>query len=168
MVELSVDYIRGFVDGEGSFYVSLQHNAGSRVGFQVIPMFMIGLSHGKKNQEVLEGIKRTLGIGKVYVGSYNVKYVVENVRDLNRYVIPFFEKNSLILKNSDFEVWKEIVKHVNRGNHLTRYGLRTYIIPLIEKLYTLRKERSQRTILMQMKKALGLNEKSESAEKWEW
>jgi hypothetical protein len=155
MTELTVDYIRGFVDGEGSFHVGIEPNKSMRTGFQLVPKFSVGLSDKAENREVLEAIRRTLGVGKVYANSNHVEYIVEKIGDLTRYVIPFFEKNPLIIKRADFDVWKQIIKHINRGDHLTKYGMRTYIIPLIEKLYSLRKEKRPRTGLLQLKKALG-------------
>src|SRR5262249_61074770 len=47
-------YIAGYVDGEGSFSVSVQRNPTCRVGFQLVPEF-----HGSQNGERAEGVDLT-------------------------------------------------------------------------------------------------------------
>ena len=48
-------YIAGFVDGEGSFSVSVQRNTSCRVGYQLVPEFHV--SQNADRAQVLELIK---------------------------------------------------------------------------------------------------------------
>jgi hypothetical protein len=155
-MKITDDYIRGFVDGEGTFSVSILWNSSMKTGFQIVPYFSIGLSMKDENREILDIIKRRFGVGEIYVGDSYVHYTVESIVELNKCIIPFFERNTLIVKRRDFEIWREIVKHMSKGNHLTKHGLKTYIVPLIEELYNLRKEKRPRKVLEEMKKALGM------------
>src|SRR2546430_15628545 len=51
-------------------------------------------------------------------------YQVRNLSDITKIIIPHFEKYPLITKKqSDFLLFKEIVKLMNKGEHLTKEGL---------------------------------------------
>src|SRR2546423_12298159 len=58
-------YIAGYVDGEGSFSVSVQRNASCRVGFQLVPEFHVNplLSSKQADFEKFAGIVRALALG---------------------------------------------------------------------------------------------------------
>ncbi len=56
-------YIAGYVDGEGSFSVSVQRNASCRVGYQLVPEFHV--SQNADRAQVLELIKARLGCGYI-------------------------------------------------------------------------------------------------------
>jgi hypothetical protein len=51
------DYIAGYVDGEGSFAVSIQWNESCRVGFQLLPEFHV--SQNGDRAEVLDERRRS-------------------------------------------------------------------------------------------------------------
>ena len=56
-------YISGYVDGEGSFSVSIQRNSTCRVGFQLVPEFHV--SQNGERAQVLELIRDRLGCGRI-------------------------------------------------------------------------------------------------------
>ena len=119
-------YIAGYVDGEGSFSVSVQRNPTCRVGFQLIPEFHV--SQNGDRAQVLELIRLRLGCGRIRPNSRRDRalvYVVRNRTDLLERVIPFFERNPMLSsKQADFEKFAGIVRELALGHHRTTAGFR--------------------------------------------
>jgi len=117
-------YIAGYVDGEGSFSVSVQRNRSCRIGFQLVPEFHV--SQNGDRAQVLEVIRERLGCGYIKPNSKKDRAVVLVVRDredlLDR-VIPFFEQYPLLSsKQADVE-FACIVRAMASGHHRTLAGL---------------------------------------------
>src|ERR671928_12823 len=90
-------YIAGYVDGEGSFSVSVQRNATCRVGFQLVPEFHV--SQNGDRAQVLELIRDRLGCGYIKPNSKRDRalvLVVRNREDLLERVLPFFRRQPLL------------------------------------------------------------------------
>ena len=119
-------YIAGYVDGEGSFSVSVQRNSTCRVGFQLVPEFHV--SQNGDRAQVLELIRVRLGCGRIGPNSKRdraVVLVVRNRDDLLERVIPFFERNPMLsAKQADFEKFASIVRELALGHHFTPAGFR--------------------------------------------
>ena len=117
-------YIAGYVDGEGSFSVSVQRNATCRVGFQLVPEFHV--SQNGDRAQVLELIRDRLGCGAIRPNSRRDRALVLVVRKrehLLERVIPFFERNPLLSsKHADFEKFASIVREQALGHHRTVAG----------------------------------------------
>ena len=117
-------YIAGYVDGEGSFSVSVQHNRTCRVGFQLVPEFHV--SQNGDRAQVLELIRDRLGCGYIKPNSKRDKALVLVVRErqaLLERVIPFFERVPLLSsKRADFEKFARIVRQMAQGHHRTLAG----------------------------------------------
>jgi hypothetical protein len=117
-------YISGYVDGEGSFSVSIQRNPTCRVGFQLVPEFHV--SQNGDRVQVLEVIRTRLGCGRIRPNSRRDRAVVLVVRDrkaLLERVIPFFERSPLLsAKQADFQTFARIVRAMALGQHLTDSG----------------------------------------------
>jgi hypothetical protein len=117
-------YIAGYVDGEGSFSVSVQRNASCRVGYQLVPEFHV--SQNADRAQVLELIKARLGCGYIKPNSRTDRALVYVVRDrdaLLERVIPFFERNPLLsAKQADVETFARIVRAMDRSDHRTEAG----------------------------------------------
>ena len=117
-------YIAGYVDGEGSFSVSVQRNASCRAGYQLVPEFHV--SQNADRAQVLELIKARLGCGYIKPNSRKDQALVYVVRDrdaLVERVIPFFERNPLLSsKQADVETFACIVNAMARKEHLTTAG----------------------------------------------
>ena len=125
-------YISGFVDGEGSFNVSLRRGNGHRLGWQVQLTFNVS----QRDISNLELMKQYLGCGRLQHRSDGVHYfVVGDNRSIIECVMPFFEKFYFFSssKNKNFSLFRDIVVLVNQGQHLTEKGLRE-IIAIREKL----------------------------------
>ena len=119
-------YIAGYVDGEGSFSVSVQRNVTCRVGFQLVPEFHV--SQNGDRAQVLELIRDRLHCGTIRPNSRRDRALVFVVRrrdDLLEPVIPFFERNPMLsTKQVDFEKFACIVREQALGNHRADAGFR--------------------------------------------
>ncbi len=117
-------YIAGYVDGEGSFSVSVQRNGTCRVGFQLIPEFHV--SQNGDRAQVLELIRDRLGCGYIKPNSKRDRALVFVVRErqaLLERVIPFFERVPLLsTKQADFGKFAHVVREMALGQHLTLAG----------------------------------------------
>ncbi len=111
-------YILGFVDAEGCFSVSLKQQKTTRFGWVLDPLFQV--TQHKNNRIVLEKIKGELGCGRIIdkPGQKDTLiYLVDNRRQLNEKIIPFFEKYRLVSKDSDFQKFKRIVRGLEKKEH---------------------------------------------------
>lgn len=134
MKNLSPDYIVGLVDGEGSFTVYVKDvdaREGVRRRARVEPKFCLKLI--EKDKDILDSLQKFFGCGSVYFQKDTrpnhqncYRYEVYNRDDLNRVVIPFFQKNKLKLfsKKNDFKIFCEIMEMIDIGDHLKKSGLK--------------------------------------------
>jgi len=122
-------YIAGYVDGEGSFSVSVQRNPSCRVGLQLVPEFHV--SQNGDRAQVLDLIRDRFGCGYIKPNSKRDRalvFVVRNRGALLENVIPFFERVPLLSsKQSDFEKFARIVRAMARGGHLTPAGFESLL-----------------------------------------
>ena len=82
-------YFAGFVDGEGSFNVSLKRNSSHQTGWQLEPSFNVS----QKDRVILALLKQHLGCGTLRERPDGVVYYeVRNIRALQEVVVPFFER----------------------------------------------------------------------------
>jgi hypothetical protein len=122
---LDPNWVVGFVDGEGCFCVSvhrssMMHRSG---GWQLQPVFHV-YQH-QDHREVLEAMVSFFGCGRIRPKgpkSSVLTYSVEALGDLAAAVLPFFEKNPLVVKRVDFVVFAAIVRSMRSKEHLTRSG----------------------------------------------
>ena len=63
-LSLPGDYVAGFIDGEGSFYVGISKHKTTRSGIEIRLQFSIELR--ADDREILERIMVSIGCGKVY------------------------------------------------------------------------------------------------------
>jgi len=143
--KLHPQYIAGFIDGEGSFWVSIYRDETMKNKIFCRAEFSIELR--ADDREILERIKETLGCGKIYNCNYerygwypHVKYKVSRLDEISEILIPFLEKCPLQAKKSEtFRYFKEIIRKRMRGEHLTKKGVRE-IIKLQAKIRSLGKK----------------------------
>lgn len=140
---LNPHYIAGFVDGEGSFSISIGRHKTLKRGFEVRPEFEIELR--ADDQEILERILVTIGCGRIYDLSYErygwyphvVKYKITSIKDLRDFLFPFFDRYRLQAKKAEvYGFFKEIVLMLCNKEHLSDVGF--------EKILRLRKEMRKR------------------------
>ncbi len=131
---LNKDYIVGLVDGEGSFTAYVRNpdqiNKTTR-RVKIEPRFYVKLI--EKDKAILDALKEYFKCGNVYFQKDNRKnhqhcyrFEVANRTDLAEIIIPFFKENRLRFpsKRYDFQIFREIMRKIRKGEHLTPTGLR--------------------------------------------
>lgn len=126
------NYFSGFVDGEGSFNVSLRKREDHSLGWQVI----LTLNVAQRDKTVLALMKHHLGCGRLQERADGVwYYVVQNPTAIEERIIPFFEKYPFLSsgKKKNFSIFSQIAKIVCKKDHLSNEGI-LKVIELREKL----------------------------------
>src|SRR3989338_425284 len=127
--KLNPHYVGGFIDGEGSFSISIGKHKTTKNGFDIRPEFEIELR--KDDQEILERILITIGCGRIFDCSYerygwfpHAKYKITSNKDLRDYLFPFFDKDPhQAKKGARYNRFKTIVTIVLNKQHLKPGGL---------------------------------------------
>ena len=121
-MELNPDWVVGFVDGEGCFFVGVQRNPTVKIGYQVIPEFRV-VQH-MRDIDVLHALKRFFGFGRVCRNhderwEFRVRRL-EHLREVAR----FFSEHPLKTKKRiDASKFKDVLRMMEEGRHLTKSGL---------------------------------------------
>ncbi|HBT81220.1 hypothetical protein A2757_01975 [Candidatus Giovannonibacteria bacterium RIFCSPHIGHO2_01_FULL_48_47] len=121
MGELPGDYIAGFVDGEGCFALKFQREVKKKRKnrpeyFRWSAEFVISLR--SDDVDLLKLIKDTLGCGKITFAKNKqvARYSVAGIDNLQKIIVPFFEKHQLFGKKSkDFLLWKDALQIIGRN-----------------------------------------------------
>ena len=119
---LDPEWVTGFVDGEGCFYVGINRIEKMSLGWQVLPEFRV--TQHERDVVLLDRIREFFGFGSVRPNHGDrMDYRVRGLDDLNE-VVEFFERSPLhSKKRSDFETFAEIIRMMNDDLHLTKSGL---------------------------------------------
>lgn len=128
--EKQVGWIVGFVDGEGTFSVSINKNPTTSSGWQIFPEFVI--TQGAKSLSALEEIKTFFNCGKLYINrrtdnhrEHLYRYCVRTIKDLEEKILPFFKTNPLkTAKHEDFMKFAKILNLIKLRKHLTPTGVK--------------------------------------------
>lgn len=124
------EYIVGFTDGEGCFYVNVSKSPAYRAGYAVQLHFHIKVN--EKDKAVLEKIRNTLNCGGVYFQKEKrrnhaqcYRYTVSSNKEILEKVIPFFHRNPLhtATKQKSFSYFCKIAELVQNGEHLKHSGV---------------------------------------------
>lgn len=112
---ISDNYIAGFVDGEGMFYIGIVKSTGTsrnRSGWQVIHFFKV--SQNPNGKVVLDTIKKHLNCGYIKPNSQSdptdksLAYVVRDLPSIKDKVIPFF-KGKLVIKRKTLSKFEKVI-----------------------------------------------------------
>lgn len=119
---LEAQWIVGFVDGEGSFLISINKNEKMTLGWQVLPEFRV-VQH-QNDEQILYKIKDYFGFGNVVVNHGDRKeFRVRGSENIKK-IISFFKENNLrTSKSKDFEIFCDVVGLMEDGQHLDKQGL---------------------------------------------
>ncbi|MFA4846208.1 MAG: LAGLIDADG family homing endonuclease [Patescibacteria group bacterium] len=126
--KLDPNYVVGFIDGEGSFSVSINKHRTLKRGIEIKPEFEIELREDDK--EILERIVMTIGCGKIYDCSYerygwrpHVKLKVTSTREMEEILFPFLDRFPLKAKKRHvYNLFRQIVLMYRKKVHLTDDG----------------------------------------------
>ena len=122
-MKLSAEWITGFVDGEGCFYVGINAHAEMKSGHQVLPEFTV-VQH-ERDAQLLQALRAHFGCGVVRRNHGDrLAYRVRGLRHLLEIIVPFFEKHPLKSKKQlDFLKFRKVVLRMQKGDHLIREGV---------------------------------------------
>ena len=114
-------FIIGFSDAESSFIILVQPRSDSKTKWRIKANFSISLN--KKDIEILEDIKYSLGVGRIYTSGTKVFYRVENFNELQVIVDHFDHYPIVTAKKMDYTLFKECFNIIKDKKHLTDEGL---------------------------------------------
>lgn len=117
-------FLAGFVEGEGSFNVSLRRKVDYKVNWQVVMSFNVS----QKDPTLLYLIQEELGCGIIKVRKIDnlYSYDATNPKDIIQKVIPYFQKFPMLSasKQKNFSIFCEIAQLMEKGEHRNLIGLR--------------------------------------------
>ena len=119
---LDPHWVTGFVDGEGCFHVSINRHRRMSIGWQVLPEFRI-VQHSN-DEKLLKELQQFFHAGEVVVNHGSRKELrIRRLSELDA-ITAFFEHYPLMSrKNRNFELFREVLRSMKRGEHLTNTGL---------------------------------------------
>uniref|UniRef100_UPI0030E37AE1 hypothetical protein n=1 Tax=Ophiocordyceps sobolifera TaxID=94213 RepID=UPI0030E37AE1 len=125
--KLSPYTLTGLVDAEGCFRISILNNRNFKKDNGNVPFntrLYFQLSLHKKDENVLELLKDSLKVGKIYKSRAEIyEFQVSSLKDI-KLIIEFFDKYPLITqKYADYELFKKAYELINNKQHLTTDGL---------------------------------------------
>ena len=122
-MKLDAQWITGFVDGEGCFFVGINPYEEMTTRIQVLPEFTV-VQH-ERDVQVLYALKAYFGCGVVRVNHGDrMAYRVRSIKHLLEYIVPFFVKHPLkTKKNVDFLKFRDVLLLMQAGNHLKADGI---------------------------------------------
>ena len=150
--KISDEYLAGFVDGEGCFYVGFSRRKDLPLGWQVLTEFRLSQNPGRLN--LLEAFKKRVNCG--YLKPNHAKnpkdrswvLVIKNRRDLERKLIPFFKKHPLYSqKQQEFIIFCKALKLIKKSKHLQKDGFHK-IVELVFSIPRLTNKRYSKKILL--------------------
>lgn len=121
------DYLVGFVEGEGCFYIGIVKSKETITHWQVIYFFKV--SQNPSGKIVLEKLKEKLNCGYIKQNSYSNKsdkslaYVVRDLPSIIELVIPFFKGKLLTKKAQDFDKFCQVIELVRKKEHFKKRGM---------------------------------------------
>jgi hypothetical protein len=121
--KLDAQWVVGFVDGQGCFYVGINPHPEMSSRFQVLPEFTV-VQH-RRDVQLLHALKKFFGCGVVRSDRGDrMAYRVRGLDHLNRRIVPFFEQHPLKSKKRvDFARFRKILHLIDQGKHLHPEGI---------------------------------------------
>ena len=119
---LNAEWVVGFVDGEGCFFVGINRQPSMKIGWQVLPELRV-VQH-QKDVAILEQLQKFFGFGRVTTNHGDRKELrIRGLKQLAE-VATFFRQHPLrTVKRSSFDCFAEVIAMMERGDHLTEKGL---------------------------------------------
>lgn len=149
MHKVSDDYLVGFVEGEGMFYIGVVPSKETKTGWQVI--YFLKVSQNPSGKIILDILKQRLDCGYLKANSLtdptdkSLAYVVRDLPSIKNKVIPFFE-GKLLIKQDAFKKFKRVIALVNQKKHFTKNGMQE-ILTLAYSMNTRKRRVSRDEIL---------------------
>ena len=115
-------YFAGFVDGEGSFYITFRRRQDYKLPWKV----SLGLNVSQKDKVILALLKRHLKCGEIrYKGEDVWMFEVNNLNAIQANVISFFKRFGFLSakKKRDFAIFREMAELMADKAHLNKDGI---------------------------------------------
>ena len=144
-MKLKPNWVTGFTDGEGTFYIGINQNSTMSIGYQVLPEFRI-VQH-QRDIKLLYELKKFFQAGVVRV-NHDDRYElrIRSLKHINQIVIPHFDKYPLkTQKKFDFIKFKKVINLMNQNQHLKIDGLKK-IIQISSKMNRKSKDKALRIL----------------------
>lgn len=122
-MKINKNWLVGFVDGEGTFFVGVNKQTKMTVGHQILPEFVI--TQHKRDIQLLYAIRKFLNCGVVREQKNKdiCSFRVRKLEHLLNIVIPFFHENELLtVKKFDFYDFRRVVRLMEKGRHCDPEG----------------------------------------------
>lgn len=116
-------FIAGFVEGEGSFNVSLRKKSDYKVKWQVVLSFNVS----QKDPSVLYILREELKCGIIKTRKDGLHSLdITNSQEIVDKIIPYFKKYPLLSKSKvkNFNIFCDISSFVQNGEHRNINGLK--------------------------------------------
>ena len=117
-------FLAGFVEGEGSFNISLRKKPDYKVNWQVVLSFNVS----QKDPAILYLLKRELDCGIIKTRKRDglFSYDVTNPKDMIQKVIPYFQKFPMYSKSkkTNFRIFSRVARLMSIGSHRNKDGLK--------------------------------------------
>ena len=122
-MKLDAQWVTGFVDGEGCFFVGINEHSDMKTGVQVLPEFTV-VQH-ERDAQLLFALKEFFGCGVVRSNHGDrMAFRVRGKEHLLQRVVPFFVEHPLKSKKRvDFEKFRRVLLKMEAGDHLTANGV---------------------------------------------
>ena len=122
-MNLEAQWITGFVDGEGCFYIGINSSPEMATGYQVLPEFTV-VQH-ERDVQILHALKAHFGCGVVRKNHGDrMAYRVRSQEHLLERIIPFFIEHPLKSKKRvDFQKFRRVLLKMEAGDHLDPEGV---------------------------------------------
>jgi LAGLIDADG endonuclease len=122
-MKLDAQWVTGFVDGEGCFFVGINEHSDMKTGVQVLPEFTV-VQH-ERDVQLLFALKEFFGCGVVRSNHGDRKaFRVRGKEHLLQRIVPFFMEHPLKSKKRvDFEKFRTVLLKMEAGDHLTVSGV---------------------------------------------
>ena len=135
---LDPQWISGFVDGEGCFFVGINPHPEMTSGYQVLPEFTV-VQH-KRDIQLLYALKEFFGCGVVRTNHQDrMAYRVRGLKHFKEKIVPFFEQFPLRTKKQlDFLKFRDVLVLIDRQEHSNTEGIEK-IKAIASKMNTCRK-----------------------------
>ena len=119
--------LTGFIDGEGSFIISIIKNNENKVGWQVKLEFLLSLHEGEK--VLLQSIQEYLGVGYIFKSKINkiYHYRISSTKELIKIFNHLDQFPLITKKHADYLLFKQVYSLVTNKQHLTVDGLRQIV-----------------------------------------
>ena len=119
---LNPNWVTGFSDAEACFGFRIRKNNQLKIGWEVIPYFLIHLH--AKDLPILLDIKQFFNVGIISHNKDSVLYRVNSIEDIVNRILPHFDLFPLISKKkADFLLFKLAIELIRKKEHKSIEGI---------------------------------------------